>query len=102
MAEKLTIKKWFDEEDGLPERFADDGTHLGTYDQGYDICEDGTQVGCANDLDVAHLFAASPILHSALRESYAYIIEVARQFNAVPESDVTERIVAAIAAAEGE
>jgi len=102
MAEKLTIKKWF--EDGLPERYADDGTYLGTHDQGYDICEGSgsAQVGCANDLDVAVLFAASPMLRDALREAYDYIIEVSRQFGIVPEEDVTEHIVAAIAAAEGE
>jgi len=49
----------------------------------------------------AQKMASLPMLHSALRESYAYIIEVARRFNIVPESDMTERIVAAIAAAEG-
>ena len=50
----------------------------------------------------AKQMAASPLLHDALREAYDYIIEVSRQFGIVPEADVTERIVAAIAAAEGE
>jgi hypothetical protein len=49
----------------------------------------------------ARQMAASPLLHDALREAYDYIIEVSRQFGVVPEADVTERIVAAIAAVEG-
>ena len=98
MAEKLTIKKWFDEEDGLPERLADDGTYLGTYDQGYDICEDGsTQVGWANDLDVAHLFAASPLMLEVLEEAFIYV-----DYHANSGSGLADRIKAAIAAAKGE
>jgi hypothetical protein len=50
----------------------------------------------------ARQMAAVPLLNSALRKAYDYIIEVSRQFCIVPEADVTERIVAAIAAAEGE
>jgi hypothetical protein len=50
----------------------------------------------------AKQMAAVPLLHSALREAYSYIIEVSRQFRIVPEADVTERIVAALAAVEGE
>jgi len=50
----------------------------------------------------AKQMAAVPQLHSALREAYSYIIEVSRQFGIVPEADLMKRIVAAIAAAEGE
>ena len=50
----------------------------------------------------AQQMVAVPLLHSALREAYSYIIEVSRQFGIVPEADVTERIVAALAAVEGE
>lgn len=104
MAEKLTIKKWFDEEDGLPERYAGDGTYLGTYDQGYDICEDGTQVGCANYLDVALLFAASPMLHSALTR----LLEIIERNDNVThnieyaDSTILDQARAALEAAEGE
>ncbi len=109
MAEKLTIKKWFDEEDGLPERYADDGTYLGTHDQGYDICEDGsTQVGWANDLDVARFFAASPLMLEALDMAYAEIFRLITTSRMIQEShthdsgEVLKTIAAAIAAAKGE
>ena len=89
MAEKWTVSPFLDEP--------------GELDQTYKItATDGTQLGFIYDIDDARLCAASPMLHNALREAYSYIIEVSRQFGIVPESNVTERIVAAIAAAEGE
>ena len=40
-------------------------------------------------------------LESALYDALVFIDEVERDFGVVPEADVTERIVAAIAAVEG-
>ena len=67
------------------------------------VCDEIGEVVSAHHWEVdAQKMAASPMLRDALREAYDYITEVSRQFGIVPEADVTERIVAAIAAAEGE
>lgn len=63
--------------------------------------ESGEPVSVHHWEEDARQMAASPLLHDALREAYDYIIEVSRQFGVVPEADVIERIVAAIAAVEG-
>lgn len=69
----------------------------------YVVCDEIGEVVSAHLWEVdAQKMASLPMLRDALREAYDYIIAVSRQFGIVPESDVTERIVAAIAAAEGE
>lgn len=59
------------------------------------VNETGDVVSVHYWLEDARQMAAVPLLHSALREAYDYIIKVS-------QADVTERIVAAIAAAKGE
>jgi hypothetical protein len=69
----------------------------------YVVCDEIGEVVSAHHWEVdAQKMTALPMLRDALREAYDYIIEVSRQFGIVPEADVTERIVTAIAAAEGE
>lgn len=78
------------------------GDYPGTQLQYAVIDETGEQVSVHHWEVDARKMAAVPLMSDALREAYDYIIEVSRQFGIVPEADVTERIVAAIAAAEGE
>lgn len=90
MAEKWTIREL------SPEEYP--GTQLR-----YEVRDEtGEVISLHYWAEDAMQMAAVPLLHSALREAYSYIIEVSRQFGIVPEADVTERIVAALAAVEGE
>ena len=90
MAEKLTIRELSSNE------YPDTQLRYAVYDEAYET------VSLHYWEEDARQMAAVPLLHDALREAYDYIIEISRQFGIVPEADVTERIVAAIAAAEGE
>ncbi|NBW14418.1 MAG: hypothetical protein EBR82_41110 [Caulobacteraceae bacterium] len=109
-AEKWTIEPYFDDEEDIPERYADDGTYLGTYDQMYWINEsDGTQVGTAEDIDDAHLFAASPLMLEVLESAREYISNAVTNCRECGEADAIAKrdqmisaIDAAIAAAKGE
>lgn len=89
MAEKWTIREL------SPEEYP--GTQLR-----YEVRDETDVVSVHFWEEDARQMAAVPLMHSALREAYSYIIEVSRQFGIVPEADVTERIVAALAAVEGE
>ena len=88
MAEKWTIREL------SPEEYP--GTQLR-----YEVRDETDVVSVHFWEEDARQMAAVPLMHSALREAYSYIIEVSRQFGIVPEADVTERIVAALAAVEG-
>ena len=89
MTEKLTIREL------SPNEYPDTQLRYAVYDEAYET------VSVHYWQEDARQMAASPLLHDALREAYDYIIEISRQFGIVPEADVTERIVAAIAAVEG-
>lgn len=90
MTEKWTIRELTSNE------FPETQLRYAVYDKSYET------VSVHHREEDAKQMAAVPLLRDALREAYDYIIEVSRQFGIVPEADVTERIVAAIAAAEGE
>jgi len=90
MAEKWTIRE------------LDRDAYPNTLLQYMVINETGEVVSVHHWLEDARQMVAVPLLHDALREAYDYIIEISRQFGIVPEADVTERIVAAIAAVKGE